>query len=316
MKKALFLVRRKLNNSDWAVRMSKLYSRWITGGQRELVMRAVHIAIMKEDLAGLKTLLQADPSLLSRMCSKRKPEQLDVWEHALEFSRSKDHKLRHLEDMVLLLLEYGYPVNHIPRSGHYPSCNQAWHAVSTDMSSLYLLRCYTCCDGYFRLDPSWAPPLGHGVMEFGPGNPKCDLLNAQQAEKLALLKSVWENWTPAEHKDFPRPFKAAVFTLLLIRNRQDRILRLVPRDVFYLVVRRLACVWCEPPAPFPIRTVDPAHWRVPIAPPLILDPQPATQAVPGEKDGAQTEEVEQGQQLQSVRQLSIEELLDLFRSQK
>jgi hypothetical protein len=170
------------------------------------------------------------------------------------------HRIRWTADkekVALLLLELGYPANALNTNGRRVDYNQAWHAVDRQVSSLYLLRCFGDL-GSKVIEPMWLPALSENGRVGSAYDLTYEEMEQTRKEKIDLLKDVWNDWSTKEHKDFPRAFRTAVFSFLLVRNRDPFMRFRIAPDICKLIFRQLARVWCEEQRP---------HW----GPPLVIE---------------------------------------------
>jgi hypothetical protein len=238
-------------------------------------------AIVLERVALFKALLVHFPRLFEREFILH--GSLDVWDQITQFRLCRGEWTAALEEMVLLLLQHGYPANYldIAENIYVAMSNRAWEAVSVDTSSMYLLRCYSDLGARF-INPSCkysTPPRFRPAIAFGALNWK--QVDAERNEKLALLRSVWNNWNPTQHKDFPRSFGLAVFTFLLVRQRESHIRYCIDKNIVQIIVHELACIWCL--GRLPVEDI----WSPPLSPRLIVL-TPPTERIEGrnmESDG-------------------------------
>jgi hypothetical protein len=234
-----------------------------------LVLEAFHETIRMKDVAHFEALLCQYPAVVEGNSYAINVHHFDLWDQ-IDNRRlcDDDQWSRCLEEMVLLLLKHGYDANRLAKESFGMAYNRAWKVVSLDSSSIYLLRCYGDL-GRTIIDPDWHPPRGfQGAVEYGP-TIDWKPFHVKRNEKMALLTMVWEDWTPREHQDFPRSFRLAVFTFLLVRQRYGTIRRCVSKCMIHLIFGCLARVWCLDRLPIEHEWSDPPYLPfIPLSPPL------------------------------------------------
>lgn len=209
-----------------------------------LTVGQFHEAIKREDVSHFEALFNQPQTAFYSML-----DHSALWDHIFQHTLCGRRWNRRLEEMALLLLKHGYAVNFLGDHALRVTFNRAWRLVSTETSSPYLLRCYGDL-GSSMINPDWHPlsRLQRRGADFDQTE-YCKQLDDKREEKLALLRSVWNNWCPEEHKDFPLSFRSAVFTFLLIRQHDILIYYCILKGVAHRIFVLLARIWCNrPPA--------------------------------------------------------------------